>query len=86
MSIWVFHGANDAVVPIAHAETMVRTLRAHGSAIRFTVYQEAAHDAWTVTYSNPHLYAWFASHVLPDKRPGTPLAVGGAGSRGSGGE
>jgi predicted peptidase len=71
--IWVFHGAKDPVVPIAHAETMVHILRAHGSAIRFTVYRDAAHDAWTATYNNPHLYTWFASHALPDKRPGIPL-------------
>jgi hypothetical protein len=30
--------------------------------VRFTLYPEAGHDAWTETYANPALYEWFLQH------------------------
>ena len=60
--VWAFHGAKDTVVPLGESEKMVAALRACGGNVRFTVYPEAGHDAWTETYANPELYAWFLSH------------------------
>lgn len=60
--VWVFHGARDAVVPVAEAEKMVQALKVCGGNVRFTVYPEAGHDAWTKTYNNPELYQWFLQH------------------------
>ncbi len=59
--VWVFHGAKDTVVPISRSEEMVEALKACGGQVRFTVYPEAGHDAWTVTYDNPEFYAWLLS-------------------------
>ncbi len=58
MPIWAFHGAKDAVVPLGEQERMIEALRKLGGTPNFTVYPEAGHDAWTVTYDNPDLYAW----------------------------
>jgi predicted peptidase len=55
---WVFHGAQDDVVPLHNSEQMVAALRACGAHPRFTVYPDLAHDSWTATYDNPELYAW----------------------------
>ena len=60
--VWVFHGAKDDVVPLSASEQLVETLRASGGNVRFTVYPEAMHDSWTVTYNNPELYSWFLQH------------------------
>lgn len=60
--VWAFHGAKDTVVPLDESAKMVEALRAFGGNVRFTVYPEAGHDAWTETYANPELYAWFLSH------------------------
>jgi len=57
--VWVFHGAKDPVVPLASSEQLVETLRECGGNVRFTIYPEATHDSWTVTYENPELYSWF---------------------------
>jgi predicted peptidase len=57
--VWVFHGGKDNVVPIEDSEFMVGALRACGGNVRFTVYPDAGHDAWTPTYGNPELYSWF---------------------------
>ena len=62
MPTWVFHGAKDGTVPIARSEEMVEALKKAGGNVEFTVYPEAQHDSWTVTYDNPKLYEWFLSH------------------------
>lgn len=62
---WVFHGAEDGVIPVAESQRMVDALRAVGGNVKFTVYPDAKHDAWTETYDNPALYEW----LLQQKRP-----------------
>jgi predicted peptidase len=64
MPIWAFHGAKDPTVKVGRAEATVAAFRAAGSNIKFTVYPEAGHDAWTETYNNPELYRW----LLEQKR------------------
>jgi predicted peptidase len=63
---WVFHGAKDAVVPLAASERMVMAMEKQGAQVRFTVYPEAEHDSWTETYDNPELYQW----LLQQRKPG----------------
>ena len=67
--VWVFHGAKDDVVPLARAEEMVKALKECGGSVRFTIYPDAGHDAWTETYANPELYTWMLQHRRrPDTR------------------
>ncbi len=61
---WVFHGAKDPVVPLERSEKMVEAMKKFGGNVKFTVYPEAGHDAWTETYANPQLYQW----LLQQKR------------------
>ncbi|MCX6234091.1 MAG: prolyl oligopeptidase family serine peptidase [Bacteroidetes bacterium] len=56
--VWVFHGARDDVVPVIKSEVMVNALKKEGGQVRFTIYPDAGHDAWTDTYNNPELYKW----------------------------
>jgi predicted peptidase len=63
MGIWAFHGANDRVVPIEESQRVVDALHAAGMAhVKFTIYPEAEHDAWTPTYANRELYTWMLKH------------------------
>jgi predicted peptidase len=61
---WVFHGAKDSVVPVERSEVMVDALEKAAGTVKFTVYPEAGHDAWTETYANPEVYQW----LLQQKR------------------
>jgi len=61
--VWVFHGAKDDVINISESRRMVEPLKACGGNVRFTIYPDADHDAWTETYANPELYEWFLSHT-----------------------
>lgn len=64
---WVFHGAKDPVIPLEESQRMVDALKNAGGNVKFTVYPEAKHDAWSETYNNPQLYAW----MLQQKRTST---------------
>lgn len=67
--VWAFHGAKDPVVPLARSQEMVDALKECGAKeVKFTVYPEAGHDAWTQTYENPEFYNWLLQHHL-DKAP-----------------
>ena len=63
--VWVFHGGNDGTVPLAKDQALVDAGRACGVDITFTVYNDSGHDAWTRTYDDPALYAWFLKHHRP---------------------
>jgi predicted peptidase len=60
--IWAFHGAKDAVVPLVWSQKMVDAVKRAGGDVKLTVYPEAQHDSWTVTYSNPAVYEWLLAH------------------------
>jgi predicted peptidase len=60
--VWAFHGAKDPVVPIQREQDMVDALKAAGGDVKFTIYPDAGHDAWTETYNNPELYDWLLQH------------------------
>jgi len=67
---WVFHGAKDTIVPEENGRTMVEALRAAGGIVGYTIYPEADHDSWTVTYEDERLYEW----LLSNKRGEPPVA------------
>ena len=48
------------------SEAMVDALKQAGGNVKFTIYPNAGHDAWTETYANPKLYEW----LLEQKRSG----------------
>lgn len=58
LPIWVFHGAQDQVVPITESDAMVAALREYGANVRYTAYPDADHNSWTRAYDEPQLYDW----------------------------
>jgi len=66
LPIWVFHGAKDDTVPPARSEEMVNALKEAGAKhVKFMLYPDAKHDAWTATYNNPEVWDW----LLKQNRP-----------------
>ncbi len=62
--VWAFHGEKDDIVPIKDGIKMVKALEDCGANVKFTVYTDAGHDAWTETYNNEELYKWLLEHSL----------------------
>jgi predicted peptidase len=64
--IWVFHGAQDEIVPPRKAQLMVDALKKCGVEVRFTLYPDAKHrDSFERAYTDPELYAWLFEQHLP---------------------
>lgn len=58
IAIWCFHGAKDDIVPPAGSENMVKATMRYNNNVRFTLYPDANHNSWDVTYDNDSLYTW----------------------------
>ena len=58
LPIWIFHGAEDPVVPVAESRRMVKELTARGGAPRYTEYPFVGHDAWDPAFNSPDLWEW----------------------------
>ena len=61
LPIWVFHGDNDGIVPVARDRNMVKTLKKCGSKVKYTEYSGVGHNSWTQTYANKDVLKWFFS-------------------------
>ena len=59
LPVWAFHGARDTVVPVTASERMVTAINNAAGQALLTIYPDANHDSWTVTYANDELYEWF---------------------------
>ena len=60
LPIWVFHGEEDASIPISESETMVDRLKSMGYKVRFTRYPGVGHNSWELAYTKDELYEWFS--------------------------
>lgn len=68
LPIWCFHGLKDDVIPFSESERLVQELKELGNDVRFTVYPEADHDAWTQTFANPDIYQWLVQQRRKTQR------------------
>lgn len=64
---WAFHGARDAIVPVAHSKQMVDAICRCGGRARITIYPEVEHDSWTCTYDNEQVYEWLLEQRGPER-------------------
>lgn len=60
--VWLFHGADDPVVPPRESDLMFEALKANGGHVRLWVYLGLKHDCWSRAYNEPELPRWLLSH------------------------
>ena len=60
--VWLFHGAEDNVVPLRESELMYEALKASGGRVRLWIYQGLKHDSWTRAFNEPELPHWLLAH------------------------
>jgi predicted peptidase len=63
---WLFHGADDATVPVAESRQMVAALKKAGASPRYTEYPGVPHNAWDRAFADPELPKW----LLAQRRGG----------------
>ncbi len=55
---WIFHGADDTVIPVSESRRMAAALRAAGNEAHFTEYPGVGHGAWDPAYGDQDFWAW----------------------------
>ena len=58
MPIWLFHGAEDEVVPVRNSKIVYQTLKKINPKIYLTIYPDINHNSWDMTYDNTDIYDW----------------------------
>ena len=62
--VWVFHGAEDRVVPVSESRRMVEALKAMGGNVRYSEYPGVGHNVWLNAASESELLPWLLEHHL----------------------
>lgn len=58
---WIFHGEEDAVVPVYLSKEMHKALEAVGATTKLTLYPKVNHDSWTNAFAEPAFLSWLFS-------------------------
>jgi predicted peptidase len=55
---WIFHGADDRVVPVSESRLMVEALKAVGGDVRYSEYAGVGHNVWMKVLGERELMPW----------------------------
>lgn len=61
---WIFHGAEDSVVPVAQARELSKAMRGNLGEVRYSEYKDVNHNAWDAAYAEQEFVPWLLSHRL----------------------
>jgi len=56
--LWIFHGAEDPVVPVELSRTGAKKLRAMEAKVKYPEYPDGGHDVWNEVYENRETLEW----------------------------
>ena len=59
--IWVFHGGEDRLIPVAEAHEMIEAIRAEGGNIRYSIVPQRGHSPPSIL-EHEELFDWFLEH------------------------
>jgi predicted peptidase len=62
--VWVFHGADDRVVPVSESREMVAALKNEKGKVRYSEYEGVGHNVWLNAMKEPELLPWLLSQSL----------------------
>lgn len=62
---WIFHGADDPLIPASESRRMHEELSKLGAEVRYTEYPRAGHNAWDPAYGDAKLWEWMLAQRAP---------------------
>lgn len=65
--VWIFHGADDDIVPVTESQRMQAAMKQAGAEVHYTEYPGIRHVSWDKAYDDPRLFPWLFSKSLPIK-------------------
>ncbi len=61
---WLFHGADDKVVPVSESREMTKALENNKGNVKYTEYEGAGHNVWLNVVSEKELLSWLLAQHL----------------------
>ncbi len=55
---WLFHGAQDSLVPAEESRRIHRAFNQAGHSINYTEYPDVGHESWDPAFADPMLWTW----------------------------
>jgi len=65
--VWIFHGADDEIVPVTESQRMQAAMKQIGAEVHYTEYPSIKHVSWDKAYDEAKLFPWLLSKSLPAK-------------------
>jgi len=62
--VWIFHGADDDIVPVTESRRMYEAMKRIGAEVLYTEYPGGTHASWERAYDEPKLFPWLFSKSL----------------------
>lgn len=62
VSILVYHGRRDRIVPFQEAMEIPEKIREEGGDVNIKLFDNMGHNCCIRTYTDPELYEWLISH------------------------
>ena len=68
--LWIFHGAEDKVVPADLSRAIVKSIEEQGVETRYNEYPGVGHNSWDNAFAEPQLLPWLFSQqrISPQHR------------------
>jgi predicted peptidase len=66
---WIFHGADDRVVPVEDSRRAAAALEEAGGDFRYSEYAGVGHAVWTQVLAERELMPWLLAQRLPPNSP-----------------
>jgi predicted peptidase len=65
--VWIFHGADDDIVPVTESQRIYAAMKAIGNDVHYTEFPGIRHASWDKAYDDPKLFPWLFSKSLAVK-------------------
>lgn len=61
---WLFHGADDIVVPVTESRQIAAALKANGGSVKYNEYENVGHNVWMNALGEKDLMSWLLAQHL----------------------
>ena len=69
--VWLFHGAQDSVVPVEESRRIHKAFHQAGFRINYTEYPHLGHESWDAAFSDALLWDWLFRQRKSEKDGGS---------------
>lgn len=61
---WLFHGADDKIVPVTESRQLVKAIEANGGTVKYNEYENVGHNVWMNALGENDLLPWVLAQRL----------------------